>query len=282
MAIINSMGVGRSKKSMGNVTYRVVRGRTIGSQKRTSGASGVTTRGQAGNFRKPLFSMINMYMKEHQTDIDVSFNKSKYGSQRNYFFSVNYNALSTALSALAVQTANSGTLPSMEDINTAINTYAAASPTSILRVKLAGFENVYLTGEWNSEDNPVAGGSADGLGSGTAKLSGAISSYTAPALLSMNMHSGARIVHEAGSVKLTGNAIAAGLTAAQIIYMNAAGPVSPAISISDVVSKVGSVEYTAPQIRDTDNIVAVQLGNVFFRLSSAYTKEEGADGNPLG
>lgn len=282
MAIINSMGVGRSKKSMGNVTYRVVRGRTIGSQKRTSGASGVTTRGQAGNFRKPLFSMINMYMKEHQTDIDVSFNKSKYGSQRNYFFSVNYNALSTALSALAVQTANSGTLPSMEDINTAINTYAAASPTSILRVKLAGFENVYLTGEWNSEDNPVAGGSADGLGSGTAKLSGAISSYTAPALLSMNMHSGARIVHEAGTVKLTGNAIAAGLTAAQIIYMNAAGPVSPAISISDVVSKVGSVEYTAPQIRDTDNIVAVQLGNVFFRLSSAYTKEEGADGNPLG
>lgn len=282
MAIINSMGVGRSKKSMGNVTYRVVRGRTIGSQKRTSGASGVTTRGQAGNFRKPLFSMINMYMKEHQTDIDVSFNRSKYGSQRNYFFSVNYNALSTALSALAVQAANSGTLPSMEDINTAINTYAAASPTSILRVKLAGFENVYLTGEWNSEDNPVAGGSADGLGSGTAKLSGALSTYTAPALLSMNMHSGARIVHEAGSVKLTGNAIAAGLTAAQIIYMNAAGPVSPAISISDVVSKVGSVEYTAPQIRDTDNIVAVQLGNVFFRLSSAYTKEEGADGNPLG
>lgn len=274
------MGVGRSKKSMGNVTYRVVRGRTIGSQKRTSGASGVTTRGQAGNFRKPLFSMINMYMKEHQTDIDVSFNKSKYGSQRNYFFSVNYNALSTALSALAVQTANSGTLPSMEDINTAINTYAAASPTSILRVKLAGFENVYLTGEWNSEDNPVAGGSADGLGSGTAKLSGALSTYTAPALLSMNMHSGARIVHEAGTVKLTGNAIAAGLTAAQIIYMNASGPVSPAISISAVVSKVGSVEYTAPQIRDTDNIVAVQLGNVFFRLSSAYTKEE--EPNPLG
>lgn len=282
MAIIYSMGVGRSKKSMGNVTYRVVRGRTIGSQKRTSGASGVTTRGQAGNFRKPLFSMINMFMKEHQTDIDVSFNKSKYGSQRNYFFSVNYNALSTALSALAVQAANSGALPSMEDINTAINSYAAASPTSILRVKLAGFENVYLTGEWNSEDNPVAGGSADGLGSGTAKLSGAISSYTAPALLSMNMHSGARIVHEAGTVKLTGNAIAAGLTAAQIIYMNASGPVSPAISISAVVSKVGSVEYTAPQIRDTDNIVAVQLGNVFFRLSSAYTKEEGADGNPLG
>lgn len=282
MAIINSMGVGRSRKSMGNVTYRVVRGRTIGSQKRVSGASGVTTRGLQGNFRKPLFSMINMYMKEHQTDINVSFNKSKYGSQRNYFFSVNYGALSKALTTLAVQAANSGTPPSMEDINTAINSYAVANPTSILRVKLAGFENVYLTGEWNSEDNPVAGGSADGLGTGTAKLSGAISTYTAPALLSMNMHSGARIAHEAGTVKLTGNAIPGGLTEAQIIYMNAAGPVTPAVVISNVVSVAGSVEYTAPQIKDTDNIVAVQLGSVFFRLSSAYTKEEGADGNPLG
>lgn len=280
MAIINSMGVGRTRKSMGNVTYRVVRGRTIGSQKRVSGTSGVTTRGLQGNFRKPLFAMINMYMKEYQTDINVSFNRSRYGSQRNYFFSVNYNALQKALMPLAVQAANSGTPPSMEDINTAINSYAVANPTSILRVKLAGFENVYLTGEWNSEDNPVAGGSADGLGTGTAKLSGAISTYTAPAMLSMNMHSGARIAHEAGTVKLTGNAIPGGLTAAQIIYMNASGAITPAITISDVTSVAGSVEYTAPQIKDTDNIVAVQLGSVFFRLSSAYTKEEEPD--PLG
>lgn len=273
MAIINSMGVGRSKKSMGNVTYRVVRGRTIGSQKRVSGASGVTTRGQAGNFRKPLFSMINMYMKEHQTDINVSFNKSKYGSQRNYFFSTNYGALSKALMALAIQTANSGTLPSMEDVNTAINTYAAANPTSILRVKLAGFDKVYLTGEWNSEDNPVAGGASDGLGSGEATVSSAAYTYTAPALLSMGVHSGARIVHDAGTVTLTGAAIAAGLTAAQIVYMNAAGPVAPAITVSNVVSVAGSVSYTAPKIEAADNIVALQLGNVYFRLSSAYTKE---------
>lgn len=276
------MGVGRSRKSMGNVTYRVVRGRTIGSQKRVSGASGVTTRGLVGNFRKPLFAMINMYMKEHQSDINVSFNKSRYGSQRNYFFSSNYGALSKALMALAVQAANSGTPPSIEDINTAINSYAVANPTSILRVKLAGFENVYLSGEWSSDDNPVAGGAADGLGSGTAQLSGAISTYTAPALLSMNMHSGARIAHESGTVKLTGNAIPSGLTDSLIVYMNASGAVTPAIVISNVVSVAGSVEYTAPQIKDTDNIVAVQLGSVFFRLSSAYTKEEGADGNPLG
>lgn len=267
------MGVGRSRKSMGNVTYRVVRGRTIGSQKRVSGASGVTTRGQQGNFRKPLFSMINMFMKEHQTDINVSFNKSKYGSQRNYFFSTNYSELSKALMALAIQAANSGTLPSMEDVNTAIVSYAESNPTSILRVKLAGFDNVYLSGEWNSEDNPVAGGSSDGLGRGEATVKAGEYTYTAPALLSMGVHSGARIVHDAGTVTLTGDAIAAGLTAEQIVYMNASGAVTPAVAITSVNSTAGSVTYTAPQIQDTDNIVAVQLGNVYFRLSSAYTKK---------
>lgn len=274
MAIINSMGVGRTRKSMGNVTYRVVRGRTIGSQKRVSG-SAPGTRGQQGNFRKPLFSMINMYMAEHQTDINVSFNRSRYGSQRNYFFSVNYNALQKALMALATQSANSGMLPSMEDINTAINSYAVENPTSILRVKLAGFENVYLTGEWNSEDNPVAGGSADGLGRGEATVTAAEYTYTAPALLSMNVHSGARIVHDAGTVKLTGAAIPAELTADQIIYMNASGAISPAVEISDIDSAAGSLSYTAPAIKDTDKIIAVQLGNVYFRLSSAYIKEAG-------
>ena len=164
----------------------------------------------------------------------------------------------------------------MEDINSAINTYAAANPTAILRVKLAGFENVYLTGEWNSEDNPVAGGSADGLGSGAATVSAADYTYTAPALLSMGVHSGARIVHDAGTVSLTGDAIAAGLTADQIIYMNASGAVVPAVEITSVTSKAGSVSYTAPQIKDTDNVVALQLGNVYFRLSSAYTKEKKA------
>ncbi len=272
------MGVGRSRKSMGNVTYRVVRGRTIGSQKRGPSAAGAPTRGQAGNFRKPLFSMINMFMKEHQTDINVSFNKSKYGSQRNNFFSTNYGAFSKALMALATQAANSGTLPSMDEINTAIVTYATENPNSILRVKLAGFENVYLTGEWNPEDNPVAGGSADGLGKGTAKLSGSVSTFTAPALLSMYMHSGAKIVHESGTVELTGNAIPSGLTADQIIYMNKSGAVTPAVEISNVESVAGSVKFTAPQIENTNNIVAVQLGSVFFRLSSAYVKNDDDEG----
>lgn len=38
MAIINSMGVGKARGSMGNVTYRTVKGQTIGSQKIDKGA----------------------------------------------------------------------------------------------------------------------------------------------------------------------------------------------------------------------------------------------------
>ena len=90
MAIINAIGVGRAKKSMGNVTYRAVRGRTIASLKRVQGEQGAITRGMSGNLRKPIFAMINLYMAGHASDIQVSFNRSKYGSQRKYFFTMNY------------------------------------------------------------------------------------------------------------------------------------------------------------------------------------------------
>lgn len=282
MAIINSMGVGRSKKSMGNVTYRVVRGRTIGSQKRGAGTTGATTRSLSGNIRKPLFAMINMYMAAHQTDIQVSFNKSKYGSQRNYFFTTNYTALSAALQSLAVTAAASGTLPLESVVESAITTYATENPSAIYRVKLAGFDNVFLSGAWDSSDNPVAGGSADGLGSGSAKVTVGELVYNAPALLSMSVHSGARIVHEAGNVKLLGAAIPAGLTASNIIYHTPAGAIDPVITVSAINSAAGSVSYTAPAITASQNIIAVQLGSVFFRLSSAYVKDNGKDQDPLG
>lgn len=284
MAIINSMGVGRSRKSMGNVTYRVVRGRTIGSQKRVAGVTGATTRGISGNVRKPLFAMINTFMAAHQSDIQVSFNKSRYGSQRNYFFSINYKALSAALNTLALSAAASGIMPLESEVEAAIVAYATANPTAIYRVKLAGFENLFLTGAWSSDDNPVSGGSIDGLGNGVAKVTSGEYKYNAPATLSLSKHSGARIVHAAGTVLLTGSAIPSGLTAETIIYHTVNGPINPAVVISDVESAAGSVQYTAPEITEAENIVAVQLGTIFFRLSSAYVQSGGSniDDDPLG
>lgn len=149
MAIINSMGVGRARKSMGNVTYRTVRGRTIGSQKIAPGAvTRVPTAGQSS--RQNVFGLINRFMALHGQDIDDSFNKTVYGSQRNYFMKVNYNALSAALAGVSADASD-------DDIEQAITTYATANQTAIYRVKKSGFPIVYLTGAWEASQNPMTG-----------------------------------------------------------------------------------------------------------------------------
>lgn len=149
MAIINSMGVGRARKSMGNVTYRTVRGRTIGSQKITPGAvTRVPTAGQSS--RQNVFGLINRFMALHGQDIDDSFNKTAYGSQRNYFMKVNYNALSAALAGVSADASDG-------DIEQAITTYATTNQTAIYRVKKSGFPIVYLTGAWEASQNPMTG-----------------------------------------------------------------------------------------------------------------------------
>lgn len=279
MAIINAIGVGRAKKSMGNVTYRSVRGRTIGSQKRVTGEQGAITRGMGGNLRKPLFAMINLFMAEHASDIQVSFNKSKYGSQRNYFFTHNYAGLSAALMALASNASITGVLPTLEAIDEAIATYAAANPMSIYRVRLDGFQTVYMTGPWDSEDNPISGGATDGLGTGKVRTTFGLSgSYDAPAAFSLNFHAGAKIVRDAGTVHITGAAVPAGITAGTISYLKAGGS-AVEVTVTDVVSAAGSLTYEAPALTEAQGIVAVKIASVYTRLSSAYVKTED---DPLG
>lgn len=150
MAIINSMGVGRARKSMGNVTYRTVRGRTIGSQKVTP--NGVITRVPTASqsSRRVVFGLISRFMAAHGNDIDQSFNKTAYGSQRNYFMKVNYAALKLALASLTENATDA-------DIEQAIANYASENPTSIYRVKKSGYPVVYLDSSWADSANPVSG-----------------------------------------------------------------------------------------------------------------------------
>lgn len=279
MAIINAIGVGRAKKSIGNITYRTVRGRTIASQKRVQGEQGAITRGLKGNLRKPIFAMINLYMAEHASDVQVSFNRSRYGSQRNYFFTMNYRGLSAALLPLATSSSINNELPSLAEIDEAIATYATANPASIYRVRLDGFPIVYLSGGWSSDDNPISGGATDGLGTGTVRTSFGLSGrYDAPATFSLNFHAGAKIVRDAGTVHITGAAIPAGITAGDITYLTTNNtPVE--VTVTDVVSTAGTLEYGAPAITTAQNIVAVRVASVYVRLSSAYVKTED---NPMG
>lgn len=159
MAIINSVFMGRAKKSAGNATFRTVRGRTIASQK-------VAKKGtMSGNLSANQFTMacISRFASIYAFDIAVSFDPTTYGSSRNAFFKVNYAAMKKAFNPLYVESLKHGAdkIPSDSEIIAAVETYATANPSDIYRVKKHGFEAVYLQGAWSSEDNPEgeAGGS---------------------------------------------------------------------------------------------------------------------------
>ena len=148
MAIINSMGVGKARGSMGNVTYRTVRGRTIGSQKRAG--SDPATRAPGDSAEQFVFGLISRFAGARAADIKASFSNTKYGSGRNAFMKLNYAPMKAALLPLYVQ-GISVTDITDEQINQAVYTYAEANPTAIIRAKLDGEPIVYLTGEWTPE-----------------------------------------------------------------------------------------------------------------------------------
>lgn len=282
MAIISSMGVGRARKSMGNVTYRTVRGRTIGSQKRVA-TGGAATRGEGQilSRQQALFGMVSMFMQAHGSDIDVSFNKTKYGSQRNGFFKKNRAALFAALAALA-NTAISQGYPTLEEVEAAITAYATANPTSIVRVSLQGFDVVYLSGAWSSDDNPVSGGSStNDIGTGEVVSNADAYKYSAPCATSMAFRAGAKIVRPATNTLINCAGLPAGVTPANIQFLTAGGaPVSGLTVTSVTTSVAGSIRYEAPEITEAQNVLGVLIGGVYVRLTSAYVRT--SDDNPLG
>ncbi|KAA6343898.1 hypothetical protein EZS27_008459 [termite gut metagenome] len=149
MAIIQSLAVGKARKSAGNITYRTVRGRTILSSKVAPYSR--QTRSDAQSEAQSNFKKVSQFMALVKDDINVSFDKTKYGSQRNNFFKLNKEALFAAFETLPVE----GVL-TLEDYNAALVTYVMANPKTILRVKKRNEETVYLMGDWSSQDNPQA------------------------------------------------------------------------------------------------------------------------------
>ena len=268
MGIVRSMGVGKTRGSVGNMTYRVVRGRTISSEKISERPA---TRGiGSGSVQNALFGMVAMYADAHATDIQVSFNKTQYGSQRNYFMKLNFGALRSALLSLASTAKLNGFLPTLDAIETAVSDYATANPTKILRVKLAGFDKKYLTGPWSSEDNPVSGGSVDSLGAGVVRVVASTGEYNAPCAFSLNYHSGALITRPAGSVAIQGAAITG--VPASIVYLGANGtPLASQPTISGKAFVSGVLNYAVTAVTGA---TAVKLDDVYLRLTSAYVFTE--------
>lgn len=84
MAIVNSLAIGKSRKSAGNLTYKTVRGRTIASQRITSNSS----KSALQVFQRGAFSDTVKCMQLVVPWINNFFDKSKYGSSRNQFMKV--------------------------------------------------------------------------------------------------------------------------------------------------------------------------------------------------
>lgn len=86
MAVINSVVIGRGKKSVGEVTLRYDRGRTIATRRITENKSNTESQNEQrkvfGTVTKALHSLLNFYF-------DRIAVKSRYGSQRNHYYKVN-------------------------------------------------------------------------------------------------------------------------------------------------------------------------------------------------
>lgn len=267
MAIINSLGIGRGKKSAGNLTYRTVRGRCIASQKQEKRGP---VKG-AYSIAQATFSLVSTFMRAHAADIDVSFDKTAYGSARNNFYKTNKSALAAALATLANEYAYAKNKADITAIDAAIAAYAQENPKAIVRVKLSGFDTVYLTGAWSSDDNPVAGGGINELGRGTATVVVSGETYNGKVACSLQFYPGAKIVREAGLATITCNGLPAGVQAAQIKYLDGSGSPIAALAVTSASSSVaGKISFAAPKVEAAHNAVALQVGTVYVRLTSAY------------
>lgn len=147
MAIIRSAAVGTARGSLGIITYRTVRGRTIGSQKR--GGVDPSTRAEGDTLVQFVFGLMARYASARSEDIKNAFSETKYGSARNAFMKLNYNPFVKALSPL-YQTGMKASYITEDELDNAVHTYAAANPMEIVRAKLDGEPIVYLSGVWDS------------------------------------------------------------------------------------------------------------------------------------
>lgn len=85
MAIINSLAIGKSYKSAGNLTYKTVRGRTIASQRITQNKSNTAAQGA----QRSRFGATAQCMQLFLPYVNNFFERSKYGSARNQYVRMN-------------------------------------------------------------------------------------------------------------------------------------------------------------------------------------------------
>ena len=148
MAKINQIGPGRKTSgTIDGITYVTRKGITYA---RSLPNMPVSAYRSAGALRRQaIFKLVQLHMKYHLRTIRQTFTPKGNGTPCNRYYSVNAKALSLALGSLADRLV-AGEDITLTDVETAISTYAAAHPTSIVIGHLSGYQDVYLTGAWPS------------------------------------------------------------------------------------------------------------------------------------
>jgi len=85
MAIVKSVAIGAARKSLGDLTYKHVRGRTVASQRITENSSRTSKQKE----QRRSFSMMGKTTKSLRPIIDIGFSRTKYGSPQNNFTTTN-------------------------------------------------------------------------------------------------------------------------------------------------------------------------------------------------
>lgn len=157
MAKVYSHSESRAKGSVGMTTYRYVRGKVVQSQKIAPWDPAVEQVGNATrwNERTALLGLISLWCSAHAQSIINSFNRTKGGSQRNYFMKKNYAPLRMALNELAIEYAATRVAPDLVAIEDAIGAYAALHPNTIYRIKKSGYDIAFLANNWDDADDPA-------------------------------------------------------------------------------------------------------------------------------
>lgn len=153
MAKVFSHTVFKGSGSVGATYYRKSRGRSILCQKpgeRSAEFKGLNSE------ERCILACISLFSAMHAQSIKNSFNRTKYGTYRNYFMKCNYTALKKAfLVELVPQMLLDNAMPTPEQVEMAIENYAVAHPNEIYRIKKSGYPIVMLEDGWDDADDPI-------------------------------------------------------------------------------------------------------------------------------
>lgn len=153
MAVIRSNAIGKARKSVGGITYRLRKGRTLAARKRgPSAASKAMVREQDGFLIYPAtaFYFCQYWCRRWHNSIKKSFDKSRKGSEFNNFARLNMKVFQRIVEDMNMRGAE--TIPLV--MYGLINEWCELHPNQMVRIKKKGMPTVYNNGSWWEVNDP--------------------------------------------------------------------------------------------------------------------------------